>query len=164
MAQSYLNYKQNLNESEQKLLEIGQLVPPYQETFDFEDRGHMFITIFKDNKANTIDVRFHRFKQGSNSFEVEFVINGFSAQAFKTDTKHFFKIISTVVHAVNQFIKEHQPDQLHIEGFDKPGKEGQKDKVWLQYAKVNIQADSYTLGISPKGFGLQKNKNNKLKI
>jgi hypothetical protein len=157
MAQSYLNYKQNLNESEQKLLEIGQLVPPYQEAFDFEDRGHMFITIFKDNKGNTIDVRFHRFKQGSNSFEVEFVINGFSAQAFKTDTKHFFKIISTVVHAVNQFIKEHQPDQLHIEGFDKPGKEGQKDKVWLQYAKVNIQADNYTLGISPTGFGLQKN-------
>jgi len=157
MAQSYLNYKQNLNESEQKLLEIGQLVPPYQEAFDFEDRGHMFITIFKDSKGNTIDVRFHRFKQGSNSFEVEFVINGFSAQAFKTDTKHFFKIISTVVHAVNQFIKEHQPDQLHIEGFDKPGKEGQKDKVWLQYAKVNIQADNYTLGISPTGFGLQKN-------
>jgi hypothetical protein len=157
MAQSYLNYKQNLNESEQKLLEIGQLVPPYQEAFDFEDRGHMFITIFKDNKGNTIDVRFHRFKQGSNSFEVEFVINSFSAQAFKTDTKHFFKIISTVVHAVNQFIKEHQPDQLHIEGFDKPGKEGQKDKVWLQYAKVNIQADNYTLGISPTGFGLQKN-------
>jgi len=157
MAQSYLNYKQNLNESEQKLLEIGQLVPPYQEAFDFEDRGHIFITIFKDNKGNTIDVRFHRFKQGSNSFEVEFVINGFSSQAFKTDTKHFFKIISTVVHAVNQFIKEHQPDQLHIEGFDKPGKEGQKDKVWLQYAKVNIQADNYTLGISPTGFGLQKN-------
>ena len=157
MAQSFLNYKQNLNESEQKLLEIGQLVPPYQKTFEFEDRGHMFITIFKDDEGNTIDVRFHRFKQGSNSFEVEFVVNGFSAQAFKTDTKHFFKIISTVVHAINQFIKEHQPDQLYVQGFDKPGKEGQKDKVWLQYAKVNIQADNYTLGISPTGFGLQKN-------
>ena len=92
MAQSYSNYKQNLSESEQKLLEIGQLVPPYQSTFEFEDRGHMFIAVFQDDEGNTIDVRFHRFKQGSNSFEVEFVVNGFSAQAFKTNTKHFFKI------------------------------------------------------------------------
>ena len=157
MAQSYLNYKQNLSESEQKLLEIGQLVPPYQSTFEFEDRGHWFITVFKDDEGNTIDVRFHRFKQGSNSFEVEFVVNGFSAQAFRTNTKHFFKIISTVIHAINQFIEKYQPDQLFIEGFDKPGKQGQKDTVWLQYAKVNIKADDYTLGTYPKGFGLQKN-------
>jgi hypothetical protein len=50
MAQSYSNYKQNLSESEQKLLEIGQLVPPYQSTFEFEDWGHMFITVFKDDE------------------------------------------------------------------------------------------------------------------
>jgi hypothetical protein len=157
MAQSYLNYKQNLTESEQKLLEIGQLVSPYQTSFDFEDRNDMVKTVFKDDQGNIIDVRFHRFKEGSNSFEVEFTVNGFSGEAFKTNTKHFFKIVSTVVQAINQFIEEYQPSQLWIEGFDKPGKEGQKSPIWMQYAKVNIKADDYTLGTHLKGFGLQKN-------
>jgi hypothetical protein len=158
MAQSYLNYKQNLTESEQKLLEIGQLVSPYQSSFDFENRNAMMIrTDFRDDQGNNIEIRFHKFKHRSNSFEVEFMVNGFSAEAFKTSTKHFFKIVSTVVQAINQFIEEYQPSQLWIEGYDKQGKVGQKDAIWMQYAKVNIKADDYTLGTHPKGFGFQKN-------
>lgn len=157
MARSYQNYKQNLNEDEQRLLEIGQLVKPYDEGFLFNEKGNMIYTDFRDDQKNGISVRFHRFKEGSNDFEVEFAVNGFNGEAFKTDTKHFFKISSTVTQAINEFIKEFQPTQLFIEGSDKPGKEGQKDKIWIQYAKVNIKADDYTLGTYPKGFGLQKN-------
>jgi len=157
MARSYQNYKQNLNEQEQKLLEIGQLVKPYETNFYFNEKGNMVYADFKDDQSNNISVRFHRFKEGSNSFKVEFAINGFSGEAFKTDTQHFFKIISTVVQVINEFIEKYQPIQLFIEGSDKIGKEGQKDKIWLQYAKVNIKADDYTLGTYPKGFGLQKN-------
>lgn len=157
MAQSYQNYKQNLNEQEQKLLEIGQLVQPYEKDFSFNERANTIFADFKDDQRNNISVRFHRFEKGSNSFEVEFGINGFSGEAFKTDTQHFFKIISTVIQAINEFIEKYQPTQLFIEGADKLGKEGQKDKIWLQYAKVNIKADDYTLGTYPKGFGLQKN-------
>jgi len=157
MARSYQNFKQNLNEHEQKLLEIGQLVQPYEKDFLFNEKGNMVYADFKDDQRNNISVRFHRFKEGSNSFEVEFAINGFSGEAFKTDTKHFFRIISTVIQVINKFIEKYQPTQLFIEGSDKPGKEGQKDKIWIQYAKINIKADDYTLGTYPKGFGLQKN-------
>jgi hypothetical protein len=156
MAQSYSNYKQNLNEHEQKLLEIGQLVQPYETDFYFSEKGNMVYTDFKDDQRNNISVRFHKFKEDSNSFEVEFAVNGFSGEAFKTETKHFFKIISTVVQAINEFIEKYQPTQLFIEGADKIGKEGQKDKIWVQYAKVNLDADGYVLGTYPKGFGLQK--------
>ncbi len=158
MARSYQNYKQNLNEDEQKLLEIGQLVQPYEKDFLFSEKGNMIYTNFKDDQRNDIDVRFHRFKEGSNSFEVEFNINGFSGEAFKTDTKHFFKIISTVIQAINEFIEKFQPIQLFIEGSDKIGKEGQKDKIWLQYAKVNLNADGYVIGNTHNGFSIQKNK------
>lgn len=157
MARSYNNYKQNLNEYESKLLEIGQTVQPYEKDFMFSEKGNMIYTDFKDDQKNNISVRFHRFEKGSNSFEVEFTINGFSGEAFKADIKHFFKIISTVVQVINEFIEKFQPTQLFIEGSDKPGKEGQKDKIWVQYAKVNINANDYTLGTHPKGFGLQKN-------
>jgi len=157
MDRSHKNYKQNLNEHESKLLEIGQTVQPYEKDFMFSEKGNMIYTDFKDDQRNNISVRFHRFEKGSNSFEVEFAINGFSGEAFKTDTKHFFKIISTVVQVIDEFIEKYQPTQLFIEGSDKLGKEGQKDKIWIQYAKVNINADDYTLGTYPKGFGLQKN-------
>jgi hypothetical protein len=134
MARSYLNYKQNLNESEQKLLEIGQRVQPYEKDFLFSEKGNMVYTDFKDEQQNDISVRFHRFKEGSNGYEVEFTINNQSVEAFKTDLNHFFKIISTVVQVINEFIEKYQPTQLFIEATNKPGKEGQKDKI-LQYIK-----------------------------
>jgi hypothetical protein len=157
MAQSYSNYKQNLNEQEQKLLEIGQLVPPYTKNFIFDETENMVRSDFKDDKKNNISVRFHKHKKGSDSFEIEFNVNGFSGEAFKTDQKHFFKIISTVIQVINEFIEKYNPSQLFIEGADKPGKEGQKDKLWLQYAKVNLKADGYTIGNNPNGFLIQNN-------
>lgn len=158
MARSYQNYKQNLNESEQKLLEIGQLVQPYDINFSFREVGNTILTYFRDDHQNRIGVMFHRFKEGSESFEVEFTVNGYSGEAFKTDTKHFFKIISTVVQIINEFIERYQPSQLFIEGDDKLGKKGQKNKIWLQYIKVNLKADNYVVGNNPNGFSIQ-NKN-----
>jgi hypothetical protein len=157
MARTYQNYKQNLNESEQKLYEIGQRVQPYEKDFAFIELGNTIMAEFNDDQKNKVRVNFHRFKEGSDSFEVEFDVNGYSGEAFKTDTKHFFKIISTVVQVINEFIKKYQPTQIFIEGEDKIGKPGQKDKIWVQYAKVNLKADDYVLGTYPKGFGLQKN-------
>jgi uncharacterized protein YpbB len=157
MARSYQNYKQNLNESEQKLLEIGQLVQPYDKDFIFTESGNSIMTEFNDDQRNRIRVKFHRFKQGSDSFEVEFDVNGYSGEAFKTDTKHFFKIISTVVQVINEFIEKYQPTQLYIEAFEKQGKIDQKNKIWIQYAKVNLKADGYVIGNQGNGFGIQKN-------
>jgi hypothetical protein len=157
MAQTYLNFKQNLNEQEQKLLEIGQLVEPYETDFHFSEKGNMIYVDFKDHERNNISVRFHRFKEGSNGFEVEFTINNHSVEAFKTSVKHFFKIISTVIQIINEFIEKYQPTQLFIEALNKPGKEGQKDKIWLQYIKVNLKADGYIIGNQGNGFTIQKN-------
>jgi hypothetical protein len=158
MAQSYQNYKQNLNEDEQKLLEIGQLVQPYDTNFLFSESGNTIMTDFNDDQKNRVRVKFHIFKEGSNSFEVEFDVNGYSGEAFKTDTKHFFKIISTVIQVINEFIEKYQPSQLYIEAFEKQGKIDQKNKIWIQYAKVNLKADGYVIGNQGNGFGIQKNQ------
>ena len=158
MARSYQNYKQNLNEDEQKLLEIGQLVQPYDTNFLFSESGNTIMTDFNDDQKNRVRVKFHIFKEGSNSFEVEFDVNGYSGEAFKTDTKHFFKIISTVIQVINEFIEKYQPSQLYIEAFEKQGKIDQKNKIWIQYAKVNLKADGYVIGNQGNGFGIQKNQ------
>lgn len=157
MAQSYNNYIQNLNEHEQKLQEIGQLVQPYENNFLFQEKPNVIYVDFKDHEKNLIDVLFHRFKEDSDNFEVEFMMNKKSGEAFKTDTKHFFKIISTVIQIINEFIEQYKPTQLYIEGFDKKNKEGQKNKIWLQYAKINLKADGYVIGNQGNGFGIQNN-------
>jgi hypothetical protein len=54
MARSYLNYKQNLNEQEQKLYEIGQLVQPYEKDFWFSEKENMIYTDFRDDQRNDI--------------------------------------------------------------------------------------------------------------
>lgn len=157
MARTYKNYIENLNEQEQIFVEIGQLVQPYTNDFIFVEKGNTIKTEFYDDQNNIINVKFHRFKQGSNSFEIEFDINGFSGEAFKTETKHFFKIISTVIQVINTFIQKFNPNQLYIEAFEKQGKLDQKNKIWLQYAKVNLKADGYVIGNQGNGFGIQKN-------
>jgi hypothetical protein len=157
MARTYQNFKQNLNESEQKLYEIGQRVQPYDTDFLFGEKGNMVYTDFRDEQKNEISVRFHRFKEGSNGFEVEFTVNNRSVEAFKTDTKHFFKIISTVVQVINEFIEKYKPTQLFIEGEDKEDKQGQKNSIWLQYIKVNLKADEYVVGNHKNGFMIQNN-------
>jgi hypothetical protein len=161
MARSYQNYKQNLNEQEQRLLEIGQRIQPYEKDFIFTEKGIDILTEFKDDQRNNIQVIFHRFKEGSMGFEIEFTVNNRSVEAFKADTKHFFKIISTVIQVINEFIEKYQPTQLFIEGIDKEGKEGQKNKIWLQYIKVNLNADNYVIGNHENGFMIQNNKINK---
>ena len=157
MARTYQNFKQNLSESEQKLLEIGQRVQPYDTDFLFDEKGNMVYTDFRDEQKNEISVRFHRFKEGSNGFEVEFTVNNRSVEAFKTDAKHFFKIISTVVQVINEFIEKYKPTQLFIEGEDKEDKQGQKNSIWLQYIKVNLKADGYVVGNHKNGFMIQNN-------
>jgi hypothetical protein len=117
----------------------------------------MVYTDFRDEQKNEISVRFHRFKEGSNGFEVEFTVNNRSVEAFKTDTKHFFKIISTVVQVINEFIEKYKPTQLFIEGEDKEDKQGQKSTIWLQYIKVNLKADNYVVGNHKNGFMIQNN-------
>ena len=156
MARSHQLYKQNLSETESKLQEIGQRVQPYDSNFSFTEIGNMIRSDFRDDQRNDISVRFHRFKEGSNGFEVEFTINNRSVEAFKTDMKHFFKIISTVIQVINEFIEEYNPTQLFIDGEDKPGKEEQKDKLWLQYSKGNLKADDYMIGNYKGGFMIQK--------
>lgn len=156
MGRSYNNWKQNLNEQEQKLLEIGQLVQPYINSFNWNEQGNTIQTEFKDDENNLIEVMFHRFKQDSTGFEAEFTVNKNSIESFKTNMKHFFKIISTVIYSTNDFIKKYKPTQLFVEGEDKKGKEGQKNKIWLQYFKVNVEGNGYVIGNMDNGFMLQK--------
>jgi hypothetical protein len=158
MARTYINYIQNLNESEQKLVEIGQRVRPYDTDFWFNEKGNTIYTDFRDEQKNEISVRFHRFKEGSTGFEVEFTVNNRSVEAFKTDTKHFFKIIFTVIQVINEFIEKYNPTQLFIEGEDKEDKQGQKNAIWLQYIKVNLKVDDYVIGNHKNGFMIQNNK------
>lgn len=160
MARSYNNWKQNLNEQEQKLQEIGQLVQPYTSNFNWKDDRGSIKTEFKDDKGNVIEVMFHKHDKNSQSFEAEFMVNKQSVQDFKTDLKHFFKIISTVIYATNDFLKKYKPYQLFIEPYEKEGKINQKGKIWIQYFKVNVEGNGYTLGsLGDKGFALQNNNN-----
>ena len=157
MARSLENYRANLNESDSLLREIGELVEPYQKKFTFIESGNTIKTEFPDGNGNKIQVYLHRFKTGSKSYETEFNVNNMSISRFKTTNTEFFKLISTVIHAINQFIVEYGPTQLYVSGDDTAGKEGQKNNIWLQYAKVNIKDSNYVIGNGPDGFMLQKN-------
>jgi len=159
MSQTLKNFRLNLNEDLKKLQEIGERVPPYETDFVFSNKPGIIYTSFKDDQNNTIRVQFHSTSTKTKSYEVEFDINGYSKEAFKTNMKHFFKIISTVVEIINEFIEKYKPYQLDIEPYEKTGKIDQKDKIWAAYASVNIKDKNYIMGKSPNGFSIQINTN-----
>lgn len=156
MAVSLKTYKLNLNESQKKLQEIGQRLIPFQKEFEFTQGLQGIQSEFDDPQNNKIKVIFYEIK--SSCFEIDFEVNGTSfGDDVKMEVKQFFLIISTVVECVNNFIQEFDPNQLKIQGSDKTGKEGQKDKIWMEYIKVNIKDNNYIFGIESDGsFGLQK--------
>ena len=159
MAQTLKSYQLNLNESQVKLREIGQLVKPYQVNFKFDKEGNTISTNFYDEKNNIIDVYFHKQDYKTPTYEVEFNVNKYSDKAFTASTSHFFKIISTVVKIIEQFIEEFHPYQLYIEPDEVLGKNNQKYNIWLQYLTVNLKNKDYILGKIPNGFKLQINSN-----
>lgn len=139
------------------LKEIGQLVVPYTRDFIFKQDSGFIKTNFEDDQSNEIVIMFHQ-HWGSKvpRYEIEFSVNGFSVQSFKTSIKHFFKIISTVIYCINLFIDKYNPESLLIDGLDKYESPGQKNKIWIEYAKMNIKDRGYKIGHIKNGFEIRK--------
>jgi hypothetical protein len=161
MAQTLKTHQLNLNESQQQLKEIGQRVSPYTKNFNWEQEKDTVHVAFTDDidKTNEIDVYFHPTDLKNKVYEIEFNVNKYSGKAFKTDTSHFFKIISTVVEVIEQFIQKYKPFELKIEPDELVGKEKQKYKIWMEYLKANLKDNDYILGKTPNGFIIQIRKN-----
>jgi 5-hydroxyisourate hydrolase-like protein (transthyretin family) len=159
MAQSLKTYQINLNENQIKLKEIGQRVKPYSTNFNWVIDGNLIKTEFTDENKHLIEVFFHPVDIKNKIYEIEFNIDKYSSQAFKTSSSHFFKIISTVVEIVEQFINKFKPFVLVIEPDELKGKGEQKRKIWMEYLKVNLSNVDYILGKSPYGFNIQIKKN-----
>jgi hypothetical protein len=159
LAQTLKTYQLNLNESQTKLKEIGQRVIPYTTNFSWVETPQQIKVEFKDHIGNTISVFFHITDAKYKIYEVEFNVNRHSRKAFKTNSSHFFKIISTVVEVVEQFIEKYSPFELQIEPDELVGKDAQKYNIWWEYLKVNIKDKGYILGKTPNGFTIQIKKN-----
>ena len=160
MAQTLHSHQIALTESVKKLQEIGQRVSPYTTNFNWNQRSNGQVAVEFDNEQdNTISVYFHPVDIKHGIYEIEFNVNRYNSKAFKTSTTHFFKIISTVVEVVEQFIEKYKPFQLNIEPDELVGKSGQKYRIWMEYLKANIKDQGYILGKTPNGFTIQIRKN-----
>lgn len=147
------------------LSEIGDPVPPYitKDKIDIKDDSDYgdYSFTFKDQFDNSIKVCFICTDINNQSFEVEFMVNGNSVKALDTNISHYFKILSTVIEVINKFIEIYSPNTLLIDGIGvNQEKYSQKNKIYIAYAKNLIDDGEYSIGTLPKGFALQKKKNN----
>ena len=140
------------------LSEIGQKVEPYlkQDMVKFTKNTYEEPSFtFKDDESNKIEVRF--VDAGKGVQEAEFLVNGDSFQKFKTSTKHYFKILSTVIEVVNKYLKEYEPYMIKVDGIDKdPEHRGQKNAIYRAYAKSMIDGTNYRVADLTNGFVLSK--------
>ena len=128
--------------SESIINEIGESnIPP----LDFKTTSplHYFFYIEIDGENVVVDVNFDKFEIGSDEwkycfsptlrnfntyYNVGYDVGGDNNQYIKTSIKYLLRILSTVTFIVKDFISKNNPDCLYIEGSDKDGVGGEKQK------------------------------------
>lgn len=140
-----------LTESEMKIQEIGQRITPITSNFNFIQGSNGKEVSFEDSKGNKIKVMFYETEK-PGVVEIDFMVNNTSfGNNVNMSTQTFFLIVSTVIECINIYLDKYDPKQIKIEGSDKIGKDGQKNKIWKQYLTVGIKDKNYKIGEESDG-------------
>jgi hypothetical protein len=147
MARTLKTYRLFLTEFQNRIVEIGQLVKPFQTSFNFDEEVNGYKSNFSDGNENKISMYFYLIEKKCPAYEIDLVVNGTSfGNNKKMDLKSFFPIISTSIACINDFIEKFNPAALYIVAADKREKRGQKEKIWKEYILQNIKDTGFVVG------------------
>jgi hypothetical protein len=147
MARTLRTYRLFLTEFQNQVVEIGQLVKPFQTSFNFDKIINGYQSNFSDDSKNKISVYFYTMEKERFGYEIDFSVNGTSiGNDRKMDLKLFLPIVSTVVSCINAFIEKFNPPRLYIAAAEKSGRVEQKQKIWREYVLQNIKDTGFVVG------------------
>lgn len=142
-----------------KVLQLIELYRKVQEAFDFENIEEKPIKkvsnvkyVSEDKSLEVVfqhipeDTLHSRYMYAVDSYNVLFTVKDTDTQAYKTDYKEFISILKSVKTAVEDFIKNIEPDVLVFLSIDKMGTgmktDPQKDRLY-QYAIMKNLPSGY---------------------
>lgn len=99
-----------------------------------------------DTKIPEIQVTFAKLKP--DTYQVGYSVNDTDLQSFKTDSKYYLRIVSTVMNIIKEFLKKYNPRILEIDSIDKSDVKipGQKSRIYIAYIEKNAPSLGYRFG------------------
>jgi len=126
---------------------------PFRTSFNIKNSEEGYSTeSFEDPAGNIVRVIFHSISP--EYYELDFTFNGSSFGKLETEysLKQYSELLNTVAAATSQFLDEVSPKGIKFEGVEafekvylKPGKEGQKSRVYNQFITQLEGDDSYAI-------------------
>ena len=128
------------------LKEIGDAsLPPYISnniSLDIKKNGHFNIIPGKFTTDNGIIITYEFRGVDPKIWGFEFLIDKDPKLSVKTTPKEYLRIMSSIVLIISKFLSENDISELWISGADKPGFEGQKNKIYIKYVESLLKGNS----------------------
>lgn len=154
----------NLEISKQRygkiITEIGERYQPLQTEFEFIPKVFDFVAYFDDLDGDKVQIKFE--KASRKVYNVGYSYSDNNTKKHKTvPLSHLMKIIYTVIAAVNQFLKEKDPDRLEVFGDDKVPTDkrdfdGQKNRMYFTILTHNIDDTKYKMSLATDKLYIEK--------
>ena len=97
---------------------------------------------FKTDSGIIIKYEFRGINPGIYGFEFTNQLDISSQHSQKATPKEYLRIMSTVALIINKFLSENDIEELWISGADKPGSEGQKNKIYMKYIENLLKSNN----------------------
>jgi hypothetical protein len=159
--------KQLLRENLDNINEIGNLsyYPPYikEGGFNIIKYGDDYEISFDEESGYDVKIDFIDLVSNKKTYVLAFSVGNNMIQKFKTTTKAYFKILSTVGEALLQFLSEYEPFLIIINGQDKEGSKGQKDFIYkniVENNKSRLNEKGYAFEVGPTSVKIFKEEKN----
>jgi len=122
------------------LKEIGDAssspyIPSDALSLDIKKSGHFNVITGKFTTDSGLIIKYEFRGVNPEIYGFEFMTDEVPQHSVKTTPKEYLRIMSTIVLIINKFLSENNISELWISGADKPGFEGQKNKIYIKYVE-----------------------------
>lgn len=129
------------------LNEIGDAsLPPYISdnslNLDIKKSGHFNVIEGKFTTDNDLTIKYEFRGVDPEIYGFEFMVDKIPQHSVKALPKEYLRIMSTIVLIIKKFLSENDITELWVSGADKPGFEGQKNKIYIKYIESLLKSNN----------------------
>ena len=107
-------------------------------SLDIKKSGHFNVIVGKFTTDSNLTIKYEFKGVDPEIYGFEFMIDGIPLlhqHLIKTTPTEYLRIMSSITLIINKFLSKNNISELWISGADKPGFEGQKNKIYMKYVE-----------------------------
>jgi hypothetical protein len=111
---------------------LPSYISPNTLSLDIKKNGHFNIVAGKFT-TDSLTIKYEFRGVDPEIYGFEFMVDGAPQHSIKLTPKEYLRIMSSIVIIIKKFLSENDIKELWVSGADKPGSEGQLNKIYIKY-------------------------------